>query len=310
MTMPVFPSVTLDGQTFLFRVGGGPLPTDANGVEWILTKFDGWSGRPAPRTSRVDRQGHIGSFRSTSYTGPKIMSLEVVATALTTDAIRAAELAMEALCSDGARLYEMIVNEGVTSRSIMVELDDAILITPRIWSSSIFSLRLAAPDPRKHDAAWQNPSMGLGTAPVGGADFSAPGLQFATVPGVDFGTPGVPASASVHNAGTDVAYPLFTAFGPLAANWQIVDTTNGTVLTITKALSSTDIYTINADDFPRQGFPGHGVYLNQTNNQRASLLTPGGWPYVLPGQTVTYSLRSSTFSSAASLNVALRSAWH
>lgn len=310
MTSPIFPTVTLDGQTFLFRVEGGPLPVDSNGVEWILTKFDGWSGKPAPRTARTDRPGHAGAFRSAGYVGPRIMSLEVVATAPSIAAMRAAEIAISALCSDSARLYEMVVSEAGLSRSVMVELDDAILALPRLWNSSIFSLRLAAPDPRKHDGSWQTPVVGLGTAPSGGADFSGGGLLFSSVPGVSYGVPGTPAAVSVHNAGTAIARSLFAVTGPLAANWQIMDLTNGTTLTHTRPLAATDTMTINTDDFPVQGFPGHGVYLNISNSQRAALLTPGGWPYVLPGQTVTYNLRSASFSSLASMTVSLRSAWH
>lgn len=308
MTAPIYPSVTLDGQTWLFRVEGGPLPVDTNGVEWILTKFDGWVGTPAPRTMRTDRQGHSGSFRAAGYLGSRIMNLEVVATAPSILAMRNAEMAISALCSDPARLYEMVVSESGFSRSVMVERDDAILSAPRLWNQTIFNLRLAAPDPRKHDASWQSPIGTLGVAPTGGSDFGAPGLVFASY--VDFGTPGTPSAAIVHNAGTTVAHPLFAVSGPLAANWQIIDLTNGTVLTYTKAIGPTDIVTINSDSFPVQGFPGHGVYLNTSNNQRSSLLTPGGWPSVLPGQTVIYNLRSTAFSSAASMTVSLRSAWH
>jgi hypothetical protein len=126
----------------------------------------------------------------------------------------------------------------------------------------------------------------------------------------DFGTPGVPSAVLVTNKGTEVAHPIFAVNGPLPANWQIVDVTNGTVITYTKALSSTDIVAINSDDFPTQGFPGHGVYLNVSNNQRSSLLTPGGWPSVMPGQTVAYTLISAAYSPVASMTVSLRSAWH
>jgi hypothetical protein len=308
VTGPILPTVTLDGQTWLFRVEGGPLPVDANGVEWILTKFDGWTGKPAPRTVRTDRPGHPGSFRSAGYTGPRIMNLEVVATAPSIAAIRNAEIAVAAVCSDPARLYEMLVSESGFVRSVMVELDDATLSTPRLWNQTVFSLRLATPDPRKHDGAWQSPIGGLGVAPQGGADYTSPGLVFSSY--VDFGTPGIPSAVSVRNTGTTVAHPLFAVSGPLAANWQIVDTTNGTIITYAKALGPTDTVTINSDDFPMQGFPGHGVYLNISNNQRSTLLTPGGWPSVLPGQTVTYNLRSTAFSTLASMTVSLRSAWH
>jgi hypothetical protein len=311
--MAGFPSVSLDGQQFYYRLNsvfGSSIPVDSNGVEWLLTKFDGWSGRPAPRTARTDKPGHSGQFRSSAYHGPKIINLEIVATAPDDLTMRVAETAVEALCSDPARLYPLVVDESGMTRTMMVELDDAIQIAPRTWNSSLIGMRLAAPDPRKHDNAWQSPSVNLGIPPSGGADFSAPGLNYSVVPGVDFGTPGTPAVATVHNSGTAIAYPIFAVQGPLSANWQIYDVTNGVVLTYTKALSATDFVTINTDDFPAQGFPGHGVYLNSTNNQRASLLTTAGWPYVLPGQTVTYNLRAPNYSAAALMTISLRSAWH
>lgn len=311
--MAGFPSVSLDGQQFYYRLNsvfGYSIPLDVNGVEWLLTKFDGWSGRPAPRTARTDKPGHSGQFRSAAYHGPKIINLEIVATAPDDLTLRTAETAVEAMCSDPAQLYPIVVDESGTTKTMMVELDDAIQIVPRTWNSSLISMRLAAPDPRKHDNGWQSPNVNLGIPPSGGADFSSPGLNYAVVPGADFGTPGVPSVATVHNAGTAIAYPLFTVQGPLSANWQIYDLTNGTMLTYTKALSSTDFVTINTDDFPSQGYPGHGVYLNNTNNQRASLLTTGGWPYVLPGQTVAYNLRAPNYSVAALMTISLRSAWH
>lgn len=310
MTAPSTPYLTLDGLTLLFRLdGAGPYWVDPAGTEWILTKFDGWSGAPAPRTMRADRPGHPGSFRSAAYRGTKVLGLEFVATALDQPGMRLVEQQVAAVCSDPARLYDLVVTEGVTSRTVAVELDDAVIITPRTWCSSLFTLRLAAPDPRKHDTGWQSPIGSMGTAPIGGADFSGGGLMFATTPGVDFGTPGSPAPVSVRNAGTAVARPFFAVSGPLPSGWQIVDLTNGTTLTYTRALGPTDVLVINCDEFPVQGFPARGVYLNTSNNQRPALLVSNGWPRVLPGQSVTYNLRAPTFAGG-SITASLRSAWH
>lgn len=305
--MTTFPNVTLDGLTLLFRTEGGPVDVDSVGVEWLLTKFDGWPGIPAPRTVRTDRPGHAGSFRAAAYRGPRIVTMEWVATAPDIPTMRAAEAQVAAVCSDPARLYEMVVTESGFSRSVMVELDDAILTAPRTWCSSTFSARVAAPDPRKHDTAWQSPIGTMGTAPVGGSDFAAPGVSVAS-PGLDFGTPGQPSAVSVTNAGSAVARPLFAITGPVTQP-QIVDVTNGTTIIYTGTLGPTDVLTINTDEFPVQGFPGHGVYLNSTNNQRPALLTPNGWPSVAPKATVTYNLRATAYS-AASMTVSLRSAWH
>jgi hypothetical protein len=303
-----FPNVSLDGLTLLFRVEGGPVDLDSQGVEWLLTKLEGWVGKPAPRVVRTDRPGHAGSFRSAAYTGSRIMTLEFIATAPDISTIRAAETQVATICSDPAQLYPMVVTENGGSRQVMVELDDAIVSAPRLWNSTIFSVRVAAPDPRKHDVAWQSPIGNLGTPPTGGLDFTAPGAVL-TSPGADFGTPGQPSAMTVHNAGTATARPFVVVSGPLAAGWQLADINSGAVLTFTKALAATDTLTINTDEFPAQGFPGRSAYLNVQNNQRPALLVPNGWPRVLPGTTATYNLRSPTYTSA-SVTVSLRSAWN
>jgi hypothetical protein len=305
--MTTFPNVTLDGLQLLFRVEAGPVDVDAVGVEWLLTKFEGWPGIPAPRTARTDRPGHSGAFRAAAYRGPRIVTLEWQATAPDIPTLRAAEQQVAAICADPARLYEMVVTESGSSRSVMVELDDAILTSPKTAFASVFSARVAAPDPRKHDTGWQSPIGTLGTAPIGGLDFTAPGVVTAS-PGLDFGTPGSPSAVTVKNSGTATARPLFAITGPISRP-QVVDVTNGVTLLYTGTLGATDVLTINTDEFPVQGFPGHGVYLNTTINQRPLLLTPNGWPRVLPGSSVTYNLRATAFT-AASMTVSLRSAWH
>jgi hypothetical protein len=304
--MTTFPNVTLDGLQLMFRTEGGPVDVDAAGVEWLLTKFDGWVGVPAPRTARTDRPGHAGSFRAAGYKGPKIVNMEWIATGPDPITMRAVEVQVAAMCSDAARLYEMVVTEPGSSRSVMVELDDAILASPIRWNATSFSARVAMPDPRKHDTSWQSPIVNMGTPPIGGADMTSPGALMTS--GLDMGTPGVPSAATVHNAGTARARPIFVITGPVTKP-QIIDITNGVSLIYTGTLGPTDTLTINTDEFPVQGFPGHGVYLNTMNNQRPALLTPNGWPAVLPGKTVTYNLRATAFT-VASMTVSLRSAWH
>lgn len=306
-TITSFPHVDLDGLTLLFRVEGGPIDVDAQGVEWILTKFDGWTGRPAPRTGRTDRPGHSGTFRSPGYRQARSISMEWIATAPDEATLRAAEVAVAGLCADPAQLYPLVVTEAGLSRQIMVELDDAIIPVQRAWNQTIFATRVAAPDPRKHDTGWQSPVGSLRIPPSGGLSFTGGALL--TSPGADFGTIGTPSAASVHNAGTVTAYPFFAVAGPLAAGWQIIDIGSGVAVTYTKPLGPTDSLVINTDSFPVNGFPGHGVYLNQQISQRTALLTPSGWPSVAPGANATYNLRSPTFS-AATMTVSLRSAWH
>lgn len=305
--MTTFPTLTLDGLAVLFRVGGGPVTVDANGVEWLLTKFDGWVGPPAPRTARVDRPAGPGSFRSVAYRSARVISLEFVAIAPDQATIRLVEDQVAAVASDPARLYELVVTEAGVSRSIMVELDDATLSVPRTWCSTDFSVRVAAPDPRKHDANWQSPLANLGVAGTGGADFTAPGASFAA-PGLDFGTPGTVSAATVTNGGTASAYPLFTITGP-ATNPQVSDALTGVSLQYAGTLATDDVLTINCDEFPTQGYPGHSCYLNSTLNRRANLLIPSEWPSVAPGSSATYSLRATAFTSAT-VTVSLRSAWH
>lgn len=308
-TITTKPNVTIDGLTLIYRSEGGPVDVDDAGVEWILTKFTGWAGTPAPRTVRTDRPNHAGSFRSAGYRGPKTLALEIHATVPDPAMWVALEDRIMALCSDPAQLYPMVVTEGGLTRVMMVELDGAIVITPINWYSRHIAVNFAAPDPRRHDNAWQSSVGNLGTPPSGGADFTAPGLAFTPSPGADFGTPGTPSSMSLHNAGTATARPFFAVTGPLAANWQIIDQSAGYVITCARALGSTDSMVINCDDFPAQNFPGRSAYLNTSNNQRSAVLVPYGWPRIAPSATNTYALRSTSYT-AASITASVRSTWH
>jgi hypothetical protein len=302
-------NVTLDGLTLLYRTEGGPVDLDDAGIEWILTKFVGWSGSPAPRTQRTDRANHSGSFRAAGYRGPRSYSLEFHYTAPDPVTALSLEDRIAALCSDPAQLYPLVVSENGLTRVTMVELDGAIVITPINWYSRHVAVALAAPDPRRHDNNWQSSIGNLGSPPSGGADFTAPGLAFTPSPGADFGTPGVSSQMTLHNAGTATARPFFAVTGPLPTNWQIIDQTNGYMITCTRALGSTDSMVINCDDFPVQGFPGRSAYLNTSNNQRSAILVPYGWPRIAPAATVTYALRSTSYTAAA-ITSSLRSAWH
>lgn len=313
MTAPVVttPNVQLDGLTMLYRVDGGPVPTDSNGVEWLLTKFDGWAGVPAPSavsTTRINRVNHSGAFRSASYRGPRILSMELHVTAPDVQTLRNVEEQVNSICSDPAQLYPMVVTEGGLTRVVMVELNDAISSAPINWYSTHYAFALAAPDPRKHDNSWQSSIATLGVSSSGGLVLTSPGASYAS-PGADFGTVGSPSQASVHNFGTATARPFFAVQGPLQAPWQISDIGSGAVINCTRALGATDSMVINCDDFPAQGFPGRSAYLNTSISQRAAILVPFGWPKVLPGATNTYVLRSTSFT-AATMTVSLRSVWN
>lgn len=302
------PNVTLDGVTALYRTDGGPVDLDDQGIEWILTKFTGWEGAPAPRTARTDRANHSGSFRAAGYRGPRTMSLEIHVVTPDPATLFSVKERVNAICSDPAQLYPLVVTEGGLTRQAMVELDGAIVATPINWYTTSYTVPIAAPDPRKHDYNWQSVVGNLGTAPSGGLSLASPGASW-TTPGADFGTPGTPSYLSLHNAGTATAAPFFAVLGPLAAGWQLVDLSAGYVITCSRALGSTDSMVINCDDFPAQGFPGRSAYLNTSNNQRAAVLVPYGWPRILPGATNVYALRSASFTTGT-VTASLRSAWH
>lgn len=300
----------LDGVQLLFRTGGGPVPVDSNGCEWILTKLDGWAGVPKPRTTRVIKPFGLGAFRSRSYLGPRIISVEFVVGAPDPSTLRLVEQRLGAWCSDGGRLYTLQVSDPpIQPLTSLVELDDQIMTVPRTPMAFMCSAHFAAPDPRKWDAQWQDRTSQFpvpSTAP--GINFTAPGADY-TAPGLDYGPGPTLSTSRVGNYGTASVGPFFRVTGPVAQP-RVTDLVSGWLMTYTGTLLTGDVLTINCDDFPQRGQGSHTCLLNGVTNVWSQVVRSGDWPSIDPQGTASYQLTSTVQGQTGGvLVVSVRSAW-
>lgn len=300
----------LDGVQLLYRTGGGPVPVDSNGVEWILTKLDGWSGVPKPRTARTVKPFGLGAFRSRSYLGPRVISVEFVIGAPDPSTLRLVERQIGAWCSDGGRLYQLQVSDPpLIPLTALVELDDQIITLPKTPLAVTCSAHFAAPDPRKWDAQWQDRTSQLpvpSTAP--GVDFTTPGADY-TAPGLDYGPGPTFSTSQVANYGTAPVGPYFSITGPVAQP-QVTDLVTGWSLSFVGTLLAGDVLTINCDDFAQRGQGAHTCVLNGITNAWSQVVRSGDWPSIDPQAFASYQLTSTAPAQVGAILVAsVRSAW-
>ena len=291
------------------RINPGPgVPTDADGVEWVLTDLTGWVGSPGVRSARSARPlGRHGSYRGRSSRTERVLGVEVTMTAPDEAMVPGISERAEALCSNSESPYVLTVDDPVIGpRSADVDLDDAVLVKWRTPESQIISYQFAAPDPCKH-GPWITYETPLSEPPVGGLDFTSPGLNF-TSPGLNFGTPGSPGTVAVPNPGTADASPVLELVGPLP-DAQVICMETGVRANFGQPIEAGHSMWINCDEFPALGLPGLSVLLDAQSDRRRWWMVPQGWPLIPAGGSVTFALRSSSYDPAARLRVVSRSAW-
>jgi hypothetical protein len=282
---------------------------DAQGCAWYCTKSDGWFGPPKPKTQRQAKFQTQGSFRSLAPRGERIIALNGSTRCPSVLARLDALDRFAAMASDPTIEYTLTVtDQSQRPRTATVEIDaspqDTKLVGPH-WFD--WQFQLGAPDPRKHDAVWQAPSIGLTQPTGGGLDFSSGGLDFSSG-GLDFGSySSAPSTATVTNVGTQIAYPLFQLAGPVV-NPTITDVTSGITLIYAGTLGASDTLSINCDDFAALGVPNKGVFLNTAGNRRSLLVGPPPWPQVGPGEQHSFEFTGGG-GAPALLTVMLRSCW-
>lgn len=298
------PVCSVDGLTV-----AGYRTTDALGREWGMDNESdkGWTNSPGPRTKRENRPNTHGAFRSVAYRDVRQFTWGGFVACPTPAVRERTELELASLCSDPGQLYEFRRRTETFDQTMLVELDDE----PIVEMSTIYTLRwlftFAAPDPRKHDAAWQDPICNPPQNTVSGLEFGTNGLDFSGA-GLDFGTaPGLSQQVQVANHGSAPAFPLFKLTGPLSLP-TIVHVESGRNITYAAEVAAGEVVRVNCDDFDQRGFRGHSVQSSIRGNVRSLLTVGTEWPRVDPGTVATFALRSYGAASAE-LMCSLRSAW-
>lgn len=280
---------------------GNPLltinTTDANGVDWVLTKEVGWFASAPPKPTRTNKAGATGSYRSQNFRGERIITLEGVMAAPDIGTLRAAQHQLAAVCGDPSQLYTLACAEETGTLTATVELDAQILMTPINYLSCNWSLQLAAPDPAKYSAVSQQAQAMLPST-TGGLDWSTGGgLNWSAGGGLNWGSGGVSGNLSAINTGTAESWPTFTInAGTGILDPSITNSVTGQTLAYTGALGSGDVLVISTSPFNRF------VQLNGTD--RRPFLTTSQWFSFAPGVTNVLAFAADSYSSTASLQVA------
>lgn len=262
---------------------------DGDGVEWWVTREDGWSSGPGVRLELSDRPQRDGAFDAPSFRSARVVTLEGTAVAPDEDARERAKDRIAAVLVDGADLVELAVRERTVTRRALVRLSAGTKVVDTTPVSFDWSVQLTAPDPLRYGAEVHQASCGL---PRPGA-----GIAFPLVFPLEFGEP-ADGTLAVTNAGTTVAWPVWTVRGPCT---QPVIRNDATGERLVFALSLTEGDVLVVDTAARTVFLGGA-------SRRAALLPTSTWFGLPPGNTT---IGFSAFDNTASgtLTVSWRDAW-
>ncbi|HZN17198.1 MAG TPA: hypothetical protein VFB84_03260 [Micromonosporaceae bacterium] len=283
------PGTTL--QEPVFAVDGWTGNTvDDLGVEWWVTKEEGWAGSPPLRLSLADRPERDGAFDSPSYRGPRVVTLEGTAVAPDRSTKEYAKDRLAAVLADGSSTAELTVREPHATRRALVRLSAETKITDVTPYTFAWSVQLTAPDPMRYGVDLRTAFCGL---PQPGLGISFPIPQWP----LDFGTPNG-GSMVLANAGTATTWPVWTVTGQCDQP-VIRDAGSGRWLGFGLRLYGGDVLVVDV--------AARTVRLNGAS-RRAALLPGSTWFGLAPGSTgVDFgALRTDT---PAVLSASWRDAW-
>ncbi len=252
---------------------------DSAGVQWILTKEEGFWGSPGTNATLSPRLNKHGMFRSPGWKKERIVSLTGRCYHPDYEVLRQAEANVLGLLSDPRTPGKLTCYSEIGALSLDVYLDDAILCTPLDVVSEPgveFSIQLVAPDPRKYSPETQIQTVGLPQDAGDGLDFNQvvspdtnPGLYFGlpiATAGLAFGTFNGSGFVTLTNPGTAPASPIYTLYGPLTTP----------VLTTTTGYSMRYNGTLAAGEYVAIDPAAPSVVLNGTTSRR-ELLYPANF---------------------------------
>jgi hypothetical protein len=284
---------------------------DTLGREWTVDRHPdgekGWAPPAGPRTQREDRPEGHGAYRGPNWRKARIVTLSGKVWCPTTMLREQTELELAGLCSDEGRLYAYRRTTEAYDHAIAVELDDDPLISVVSPFLLAWSFQFAAPDPRKHDYAWQEPVWNPFVVSTGGLDDSGGGLTDAGGGLDDAAGIGGPLPLQLMNSGTAPAYPFITLTGQIPQP-RILHVETGAVFTYAVDIAPGEVITVNCDPFAARGVPAHSCLSSVRGDVSALWTIEPDWPVIAPRSPATFVLASSG-APGSQIKVGTRSAW-
>lgn len=261
---------------------------DENGIQWFLTKCEGFWDSPQPRMDLTERITGHGGYLGPNWMKERIIKLEGRAFQDDGDwaKLRAAQAAVNGICGGSTTAqYPLTFESEIGNITCYVQLDDSTTTQPtNVFTPAFdFTIQLIATDPRKYSENWHTVSGGL---PLDG---SGTGIDFDSTMhwgdgsghGLLFGDDTVSGGARLINQGTAPSYPVFSIYGPLEN--PVLSTQdaqgNGYEMKYNATLAEGEWVDIAPED-PSVMLEGSG--------QRRHLLNPANFSgFVVPAATAT-----------------------
>lgn len=265
--------------------------TDAYGVRWSLTTFDGWDGSTSPTLELSQRARGHGATGSESFLTPRVMTLGGLIHAPNLEALEDAFTRLNAAIK--LEPFEIIVLESRLIRTSVVRRQGEVLFTRHTDKLGAYSVLVSAQDPRKFGD--------LITASTR-LPFSEGGLvRPSTWPRTWTGVSGT-GKVSINNTGNTQAPVWLRIEGPLPAGGHAVTHLGkGQTLTFGTALA------LGAGEFLTVDMDRREV-LAQGQAPRSGYVTSRGWFSLDPGvNEIAFS--SANYSETANLSVTTKPAW-
>ena len=286
------PALTADGQ-----IGYNGL-VFGSGTSYIIaeTGITGWEDLPGFDTADSPRSGDHGSWPGPRYAQPRVIGATVWLAPATRDDTSAITALRGATGIDLNEQWLTVQLHGETLIS-PVRINQRVIPTDRqfaLYGVAKASLQFIATDPRRYTPQLQT------TATSGPQPET--GLVWPLTWPLTWGTPGSSGNLQVTNIGNAATHPVITFTGP-CQNPQLANTGTGQTIGYSLTLAATDVLTVDT---------GSGeVLLNGAADRRYTALPNAALEeaFVLPPGSTTFAFRPTTGTSAASVQIAWRSAY-
>ncbi|WP_249227624.1 phage distal tail protein [Kutzneria sp. CA-103260] len=261
---------------------------DPDGVEWWVTKEQGWNDTPDMRLGLVNKARADGAFDSPGYRSPRVITLEGLAIAPSWQAKELAKNRLAAVFTDATALGTFQVREQLFTRQVQARLSGHAKMSDRTRATFEWSLQITAPDPMRYGSVAYQQNCGLPQP--------AAGLTFPLAFPLDFGNP-VGGSLLLTNQGTAPARPVWTIQGPCAQP-TIVNQNTGQRLSFSLRLGAETLYVDTA---------ARTVLLGDAS--RRSALDPGSSWFTLPPGSTSVAFEAADGTDTARLVAYWRDTW-